>query len=98
MSKQRIFLYLSLFFMLLVMLFIVFGDKGLLEYWHLKAERNRLMEKNDRLKKDNLLLYKEIERLKTDPDYLENVARKEYKMVGRDEVVVELQGASGKNQ
>ena len=93
MQKQKIFLYTAILLMFLVLLFILFGDKGLMEVRHLKADRDMLMEKNDRLKKENLLLYKEIERLKNDPAYIENVARQEYGMVGKDEIVVKLRGA-----
>ena len=96
MQKEKIYLYISILLMFLVLLFIVFSDKGLMEFRRLKADKVILLQKNDRLKKQNLLLYKEIERLKNDPEYVENVARKEYGMVGKDEVVVKLKN-SGEN-
>ena len=96
-QKEKIFFYSAVLLMFLLLLFIVFGDQGWMEFRRLKADRNSLMEKNDRLKKENLLLYKEIERLKNDPEYIENVARQEYGMVGKDEVVVKLRKAGEKD-
>ena len=98
MQKEKIFCYSAILLMFLLLLFIVFGDQGWMEFRRLKADRDMLMEKSGRLKKENLLLYKEIERLKNDPEYIENVARQEYGMVGKDEVVVKLKPSRDKNK
>jgi cell division protein FtsB len=71
-----------------ILLVIVFGDRGLVEVGHLKGERDQLLEDNHDLKEKNLALRREIERLKTDPAYIEHVARQELGMIGRDEVIV----------
>ncbi len=48
------------------------------------------MKQNSELAKQNLDLYREIERLKSDPKYLESVARKELGVVGKDELIFKL--------
>jgi cell division protein FtsB len=49
-----------------------------------------LSKNNDALKKENLSLYREIERLKNDPEYVEDVARKELGVIGKDEVIIKV--------
>lgn len=78
------FAFLALFSMLL---FIVFGDYGLADFNLLKKERDRLLERNTGLEQENLSLYRQIDRLKNDLKFIENVARQELGMVGKDEVV-----------
>ena len=76
-----------------VFLFILFGESGFFDLQQLKAENFRLVERNQSLEQENLLLYREIDRLKNDMKYIENIARHELGMVGKDEVVVKLKGA-----
>jgi cell division protein FtsB len=87
-NKQKIlisFCTLTLFSMLL---FILFSDKGLSDLFKLRSERDRLMNQNVQLKKENDTLYRTIERLRNDPDYIESVARKELGMIKKDEVIL----------
>ena len=42
----------------------------------------------ENLAKENLILYSEIERLKNDSKYIENIARQELGMIGKDEVIL----------
>jgi len=86
-TKQNIllaFIILALFSLLLI---IVFGENGLADLNLLKAERDSLVQKNAEISRENLLLSREIERLKNDPEYLENVARQELGVVGKDELI-----------
>ena len=56
-----------------------------------------LLKKNHELIQKNLSLYREIERLKNDPEYVENVARNELGVIGKDEVVIKVKkGRKGK--
>jgi cell division protein FtsB len=41
-------------------------------------------------------LYNEIERLKNDDKYIENIARQELGMIGKDEMILKPQSVSGK--
>jgi len=85
---QKILLSLVALVLLNILLVIIFGDRGLVEVGHLKGERDRLLKDNRVLNEKNLSLRREIERLKTDPAYIEHVARQELGMIGRDEVIV----------
>ena len=71
-------------------MFTLFGEHGLADLNRLKTERDILLKKNDELIQKNLSLYREIERLKNDPEYVENVARNELGVIGKDEVVIKV--------
>ena len=73
-----------------MLLFIVFGENSLTDLYQLKIKKDSLSKKNDALKKKNLSLYREIERLKNDPEYVEDVARKELGVIGKDEVIIKV--------
>ena len=94
-NAQKILLSLVTLVLLNILLIIIFGDRGLVDVGQLKGERDRLLRDNHALKEKNLSLRREIERLKTDPAYIEHVARQELGMIGRDEVIVRFK-ASGK--
>ena len=68
------------------LLLIFFGDNTLLELNRLKKERNLIIKMNEELVRQNDLMYNEIERLKRDPKYIENVARQELGMIGKKEI------------
>ncbi len=73
-----------------MLLFIVFGENGLTDLYRLKTQKDRIVEQTGELTKKNLSFYREIERLKNDPKYLENVARKELGVIGKDEVIIKV--------
>ena len=78
-------------------MFTLFGENGLTDLYRLKTERDILLKKNHELIQKNLSLYREIERLKNDPEYVENVARNELGVIGKDEVVIKVKkGRKGK--
>ncbi len=81
--------------MCLMLLFIVFGENGLTDLYKLKMEKDNLSKKSDELKKKNISLYREIERLKNDPGYVEDVARKELGVIGKDEVIIKVKKKKG---
>ena len=74
---------------------IVFGDNGLLDLQRLRHEKTRLEGQNRQITQKNLSLYEEINRLKDDPHYIENVARQDLGMIGKEDVILRSnQGAS----
>ena len=89
-SKQNILLVFAIIGLFLLLMFTLFGENGLADLYRLKTERNVLLKKNDELIRENLSLYREIERLKNDPEYVENVARNELGVIGKDEVVIKV--------
>ncbi len=88
--KQKILLYLSIPIIFSLLLFIIFDDNGLVDLNALKKEKNGLIEKNAGLTMDNLSLYQEIDRLKHDSIYIENIVRRELGLIGKDEVIFKL--------
>ena len=88
--KKNILLVLAIVAMCLMLLFIVFGENGLSDLYRLKKQKENLSQKNDELKKENISFYREIERLKHDPRYVEDVARKELGVIGKDELIIKV--------
>jgi cell division protein FtsB len=87
-SKQQVFLCLAILALFSMLLLILFGDHGIADLNLLKSERDALVEKNEKLARDNLLIYDKINRLETDLEYIENVARQELGMIGKDELIL----------
>jgi cell division protein FtsB len=95
--KHKILLSLSILIIFPLLLFIIFGDNGLVDLNQLKKERNRLIEKNNKITMNNLSLYHEIDRLKHDPKYIEDIVRRELGFIGKDEVIFKLR-KNGENK
>ncbi|RZB35230.1 MAG: cell division protein FtsB [Desulfobacteraceae bacterium Eth-SRB1] len=89
-TKQNIILSLIILALFCLGLLIIFSDYGFVDYSRLKKERAGLIEKNISLTRENLSMSREIDRLKNDPKYVENVVRKELGVIGKDEVIIKL--------
>lgn len=75
-----------------LMLLIVFGDNGLVEMYRLRDKERSMVQQNEILATENVSLYRTIGRLKSDPAFIESVARNELGMIGKDDVIVILPG------
>ncbi|MDY6838866.1 MAG: septum formation initiator family protein [Thermodesulfobacteriota bacterium] len=64
------------------------GDRGAVDLYHLKQERDRLHRDNVVLEEKNEERYRTVERLRKDMDFVEDIARTEHGMTREDEVVV----------
>ena len=74
---------------LLSLLFIIaLGDRGAVDLYHLKLERDGLQKDNLELEKKNQEQYRAVERLRNDLEFVEDIARSELGMTKEDEVVV----------
>ena len=96
-AREKILLSFAILIICSLLFFVVFGENGLVDLDLLKQERTRLIEKNKKLEQENLALYREIDRLKNDLKYIENVARQELGMVKEEEVIIKLQNRPPKN-
>lgn len=74
--------------LLVLMLFTVFGDNGLVALSRMRSREHAMAGKNETLARENVDLYRIIGRLKHDPHYIEHVARHELGMVGKDDLIV----------
>ena len=72
-------------------LFVIgLGDRGAVDLYQLHLRKVRLDRSNLELQKKNRAVYRGIQRLKHDPEFIENIARSELGMVGKDEVVYQF--------
>ncbi|NQU04120.1 MAG: septum formation initiator family protein [Syntrophaceae bacterium] len=78
--------FLLVFFLLMVLL-IIFGDKGLMDCHMLNGKLTSLEEFNKGMVSENGLLKKEILLLREDLQYIEMMARKELGMVKKGDIV-----------
>ncbi|HUI44877.1 MAG TPA: septum formation initiator family protein [Nitrospirota bacterium] len=65
----------------------IFGEMGLIKYYRMKAQYDSLTQEIARLKQDNDRLLKDVHALKTDPDYLEILARDKLGLARQGEIV-----------
>jgi len=92
--KKKILLFLAILVLFNLLLVVIFSDNGLVDLIMLRKEKERSTEKNREVIRENLSLYREIERLKHDPEFIESVARKELGVVGKDEVILKPRSSS----
>ena len=90
-KKQGIFLSIAGLLLFSLLFFIIFGEHGFIDLNVLKKERDQLVQKNELLTHKNISLSVEIDRLKHDPQYIENIARQELGMVSEDELILKPQ-------
>lgn len=75
---------------LVLALYTLFGDKGVVANARLYRTQQRLADENARLREENGRLHAEVERLRSNPAYIEEIARKELGLVGAKEDVILL--------
>ena len=97
-KTQGIFITVAGVLLAALFFFIIVSEHGLMDLIFLKKEQRELVEKSERLTQENLSIGIEIDRLKHDPDYIENVARKELGMIGEDEVILKPQSHPGQKK
>lgn len=95
-QRQKIILAVVFFAMFNLLLVVLFGDNGRIELRRLDQTHRNLVEANDLLTRDNMKMYRSIDRLQTDPDYIENIARQELGMIRSDELIFKFKRPSGK--
>ncbi len=71
-----------------LMLLIVVGDNGLVELSRMRGKEQMMAQRNEALASENVSIYRIIGRLKSDPVFIESVARNELGMVGKDDIVI----------
>jgi len=73
--------------LLFIGMLIVFGEKGLTDYISQKGRMMALIKENNIIRAENTALSKRIERLQTDPRYIESIARNDLGMVKKGDIV-----------
>jgi cell division protein FtsB len=75
---------------LFILYFTVFGERGLLRIYHLSREKEEMQKRATVLQAENDQLKREIEALKTDRRYLESIARKDFGLVRKNEIIYQF--------
>ncbi|MFQ5586099.1 MAG: septum formation initiator family protein [Thermodesulfobacteriota bacterium] len=86
-KKYKKHLYAFIIFIVSMLLFTVFGEKGLMTLNGMRGERDGIASDIQQLERDNMALKEEIEGLKTDRKYIATIARRELGMIGKNEVI-----------
>lgn len=95
-SKEKIVLSGVCVILLTILLMAIFGEKGLTDLYRLKKELANIVEKNERIGRENRLLLHEIDRLKNDLSYVESVARKDLGFISKEEFVFQSRTSPSK--
>jgi cell division protein FtsB len=77
-------------FIVMMGLFTIYGDRGLLHLGRLNQEIKRMETTNESFREENKALKKEIFLLKNNREYLEETIRKEVGLVRKNEVVYQF--------
>lgn len=74
----------------LLLLFSLIGEMGIVGSWKLYRTHKQILEENANLRDENRRLKEEVEKLKTNPSYIEEIARRELGLIGEKENVIVL--------
>ena len=85
--KQHILLFITAILFISLIALSFFGDSGFFDLLELKKENHILAKNSSKISEENLVLSREIHRLKNDPEFIEDVARKELGVIGKDEII-----------
>jgi cell division protein FtsB len=77
-----------------ILYFTVFGDRGLLRIYHLSREKQEVQRRLEAIKGENMKLVREVDALKNDKRYLESIARRDFGMVRKNEVIYQFPQAA----
>jgi cell division protein FtsB len=89
---------IAFLFLGLVVAWLGFGERGFIHLYRMDRERQTYLEKINALERENRELLEEIQRLRSDRDYVESLGRKEMGFVKEDEIMyrIERKNENGK--
>jgi len=73
-----------------ILYFTIFGERGLLRIYHLNKEKQDVQQRLEALKGENLKLVREVDALKNDRRYLESIARRDFGLVRKNEIIYQF--------
>jgi len=86
--KQTIYYISGSLFLVIMMGMIITSENGFLDMVKMRSMLKAIETTSSQVSMENTSLYRKINRLKSDPDYIENIARTEMGMVAEDDVVI----------
>ena len=88
--KERILLAGSIVFLIALAYWILFGPFNAIHYYKVVRELDEVKRENSELASHNEMLREEIEKLTNDPAYLEEVGRKKFGLLKKNEIVFDF--------
>ena len=82
----------SLLFLFLMALWLGFGERGFIHLYKMEKERQAYVQKIQKLEQENRELLDEINRLRSDREYVESQGRRELGLVREGEVLYRFKG------
>lgn len=79
-TQRKLFRGIILFGISFLLIVFLFGDHGLYQLYKIKSQRTATQNRIEELKTEIALLENEKNRLQTDLDYIERLAREKYRM------------------
>ena len=78
-----------IFFLILILggLFLISNDMGIVKWYQLRKERNRIQAEIDQFIQNEAILTDELDRLKNDEEYMKKIALEKFHMVKPGEKV-----------
>ena len=95
---QKSFLTIACLSLVLMMSVTILGDHGVRELRQLRGRLQGIVIENEKLAQENKVLASTVDRLKHDPDYIEDMARQTLKLVRKGDIVIEVSPADGKRR
>ena len=89
-SNKKILMTVIGMFLFVFSILVVFQKDGLIDLNKKHTQLAEAIKDNDQLKEENKDLFNEVNRLKRDQNYIEQVARKELGMIKSDEYIVKF--------
>lgn len=84
-------LFVILLFVVVIVAVFLFADRGFIHFYDSYNEREILQDEIKVLEQKKEQLLQEKEKLRSDPDYIEKIAREKYKMKKKDEKVYQVE-------
>jgi cell division protein FtsB len=78
---------LILLFLGLVAAWLGFGERGFIHLYRMDLERQAYMERINKLERENRELLDEIQRLRSDREYVESIGRGDLGLIKEDEIM-----------
>jgi cell division protein FtsB len=83
----------------LVLAFLAFfSHQGLYRIYRLRQERQSLEQETSRLAAENSRLARTIDRLRNDPEMIQDLIRRELNLIGKNDIIIQLPQQAGNNQ
>jgi len=89
-AQRRFFRGIVLFGISFLVIVFLFGDHGVYQLYKIKSQRKATQKRIEELKTEIALLENEKNRLQTDLDYIERLAREKYRMAKKGEKVFKV--------